>query len=616
MSVNTIGYVADPPLYYFTGLQYNPDFYTENGIGNSGSITKAYLDATYLRKIGVANSSATVTNFFGPVTCSQGLTLTGGIACDSIIVSGSASIANLNISTITASTITASTIAATTSMNTNLIINSSATLPVLLSTTTNLIPVGTSATAGLAIGWNPPVPGSGQTNFINYGQASLSDGGGFLFSALNTVNPISNFISMVRYIHGGLYIHPNCGQISMPDRNLGSFTTNISQTGNVFSINSNGTSTSISLICGDTTGALTNVISANTIGTTIYGNLNPASNTTFNSFHPTTSLGNNISTNTTQYATVGFVNSVIPAIPVSLLGLNNVWTGTNAFNNSIPTTTLTPTTATQMVTKSYVDASIPASLLPLNNSWTGLNNYSQRIEMTIKTDPSSTCLGTGSGGNLGTLAIGSNITLIGQSSGLLEVNSSNETICGGGSGPTVLGNYSGNAVIGSSSQYLGNNNTIVGSGAGNFSTTVAYSNSTCLGFGSLMTSSNQITLGRVTETVLIPGNFTVAGQVKLSTSTYTAAISNVLTFIPMTIFFTPIAGMGFVLPLPSAANSGQTFALRKINAGSGTAIIFSAGVLATVWCALNSSVAANQYSLLAVWQSVWLSNGSLFFQIS
>ena len=56
-----------------------------------------------------------------------------------------------------------------------------------------------------------------------------------------------------------------------------------------------------------------------------------------------------------QYATVGYVSSVIPT---SLIGSNNTWTGTNTFNTSLPTTTLVPTLSTQLTSKSYVDSAI------------------------------------------------------------------------------------------------------------------------------------------------------------------------------------------------------------------------------------------------------------------
>ena len=38
---------------------------------------------------------------------------------------------------------------------------------------------------------------------------------------------------------------------------------------------------------------------------------------------------------------------------------NNVWTGANSFNTSLPTSTLTPTTANQLVTKAYCDLKAP-----------------------------------------------------------------------------------------------------------------------------------------------------------------------------------------------------------------------------------------------------------------
>ena len=39
----------------------------------------------------------------------------------------------------------------------------------------------------------------------------------------------------------------------------------------------------------------------------------------------------------------------------NLIGSNNEWTGTNAFNTSLPTSTLTPSSSTQLITKGYAD---------------------------------------------------------------------------------------------------------------------------------------------------------------------------------------------------------------------------------------------------------------------
>jgi hypothetical protein len=45
----------------------------------------------------------------------------------------------------------------------------------------------------------------------------------------------------------------------------------------------------------------------------------------------------------------------------NVIGSNNTWTGTNAFNTSLPTSTLTPTTGIQLTTKTYVDSAVSSS---------------------------------------------------------------------------------------------------------------------------------------------------------------------------------------------------------------------------------------------------------------
>ncbi len=57
---------------------------------------------------------------------------------------------------------------------------------------------------------------------------------------------------------------------------------------------------------------------------------------------------------------------------------NNSWTGTNTFNTSLPTSTMTPSASTQLTTKAYVDSAISSgggsSLLSSSNTWTGTSN--------------------------------------------------------------------------------------------------------------------------------------------------------------------------------------------------------------------------------------------------
>lgn len=664
MSQNPVGYVADPPLYYFNGLQYNPDFYGDNTIVGGGNITKAYLDATYLKKIGVANSSATVTNFFGPVSCSQGLTLTGGINCDSIIASGSISCVSLSLTgtfscsslgvtgvvsiggisntsgiidsvsisspNITGTIVNGGTVNATNSsgnssfsggisiggtVNVNIFNNSSSTLPYILYCGTVSFPSTTSTVSGMGIGWNA-LSGTGECDLINYGQ--YGGGGGFNFSTITNASVNRNLALLSVYGNGGFTINPACGQLRIQDINSGAFNTIISQGNNQSFYNTTGINSQIVFQCANASAIGANVMAMNTNNVQPFVNFSPNSTTTFNSFHPTTTLA--LPTLANQYATVGYVSSVNNP---SLLPLNNTWSGTNAFNTSIPTTSLTPSTSNQFATVGYVTSQTPASLLPLNNTWTGLNTFTQRIQMTIKTDPTTTCIGTGSGGNLGTLATGSNNTLLGQSSGLLEVNSSNETICGGGSGPTVLGNYTGNTVIGSSSQYLGNNNTILGTGAGNFSTTVAYNNSTCIGSGTIMTASNQIVLGRSTENTIVAGTMSINSLLSINGNfaqptggILIGGVQTTFTTIPPYIVFVPVAGMSFVLPAPNPSNAGQMFVLRKFGVGGGQTIIFSCVGNLSVWVPLNTNTANTSVAISTTWQVTFVSVNSVYMQIA
>lgn len=62
----------------------------------------------------------------------------------------------------------------------------------------------------------------------------------------------------------------------------------------------------------------------------------------------------------------------------NLLAGNNSWTGSNAFNTFLPTSTITPTTSTQLCNKAYVDTKTTSTaLLSGNNTWTGTNTFSQ-----------------------------------------------------------------------------------------------------------------------------------------------------------------------------------------------------------------------------------------------
>jgi hypothetical protein len=59
---------------------------------------------------------------------------------------------------------------------------------------------------------------------------------------------------------------------------------------------------------------------------------------------------------------------------------NNIFTGTATFNTSLPTSTLTPSTSTQLVTKAYADTKTTLTEVQANtNTWTGSNSFTSNV---------------------------------------------------------------------------------------------------------------------------------------------------------------------------------------------------------------------------------------------
>ena len=437
-----------------TGLKIFSSVITSNGINDSLSITSPTITGSTIVNGGTFNATniAGTSNFYSTSIIG---TLTATVSTSSGYFTATS---GAGTSTFYGTNVNGQLSA--NSLNTNLITNSSASLPITISTlVTSSIPTVIDTIRALRIGWNGFAVGQGETDFINCAQGG---DGGFSFSVTNAIFASKQIATL--YTGGGLRIFPACGQLQVDDQLAGAYSLNLLQSGTLSFISSRGINTTLFIQCGDGTGAATNVFQASTTAINTLVNFSPTSTTTFNAFHPTTSLGNNLSTNTTQYATVGYVNG---ATPTSLLGLNN--------------------------------------------TFTGLNTYTQRIQMTIKTDTSTTCIGTNAGASLGTLTLGSSNTYYGYNAGVYSVNPNSETIVGAGSGPTISGSFNGNTVLGTQSVFNGAYNTIIGTSAGNLSTTTVYNSSTCIGSNSRITASNQITLGTVAETVLMPNTLTVQG---------------------------------------------------------------------------------------------------------
>ena len=638
---------SQQPTEYFNGIYYNPAFY----IHDVGTLTLAYINANFLKSVGVALSTATLTTFTGAVningvlTLTAGISLTGGLIVDNLTVNGTSTIIgqatftlapilpagfqfltntsqtisgtktfssvittngiNDNLS-ITSPTLTASTVcnapyfnATNATLNsslyglsvggilsTNLISNSSATLPITLYCGSVSYPSAINTNSGLQIGWNA-TGGTGETDLINLAQGAPANGGGFNFSTLSNSLTNSNLAFLGKYGNFGLTLFSGCGRLRINDRNGGAFYWSQSEEGATMQMSNSGISTSTTFNNGDASGVLINALTLNSSSVSPNINLNPLSTTTFNVSHPTTILGDNISTNTTQYATVGYVNS----------------TG-------------------------------GISILSLNNTFSGKNTFLQPIQMTIKGDVTITAIGSAAANNL-TTSSGVNSTFIGQSAGLLSTTTNADTIIGGGSGQIVAGTFFANTVLGSNSHYNGTNNTVIGADAGNFSTSIAWSNSTCIGYGSLITASNQITLGRATETVLMPNNANITNSLTFNNGTVQTDLkvtgnigfstfnlgsitsSSVFTRLYRCILYIPNGtGLTITVPEPTALNLGQIFTIRRFGTGGGQTVSLVTPSSAAVWCPINTGGFNTSYGISTVWQATFIVVSLSYVQIA
>ena len=104
---------------------------------------------------------------------------------------------------------------------------------------------------------------------------------------------------------------------------------------------------------------------------------------------PTETAGSN----NTRVATTAFVNTAL----TNLLSATNAWLGINSFNTNLPTSTIVPTTSTQLVNKNYVDTAISgvsAVSLSGTNAWTGTNSFNTNLPTSTLTPSNGSHLTT------------------------------------------------------------------------------------------------------------------------------------------------------------------------------------------------------------------------------
>jgi len=122
------------------------------------------------------------------------------------------------------------------------------------------------------------------------------------------------------------------------------------------------------------------------------------SSITFNTVLPTSTL---TPTTSTQLTTKTYVDSAITtaATAYAKLAAANAFTSTNTFNSFLPTSTLTPTTSTELTTKTYVDGEITTAAtayakLASGNAFTSTNTFNSFLPTSTLTPTTSTELTT------------------------------------------------------------------------------------------------------------------------------------------------------------------------------------------------------------------------------
>ena len=229
---------------------------------------------------------------------------------------------------------------------------------------------------------------------------------------------------------------------------------------------------------------------------------------------------------------------------------NNIFTGANTFNTTLPTSDVTPDGDTDLVTKAYTDSTFltPSMadglyMAQFGNVVGGTSNFvkfGNNLANNLSAGSYSLAVGTSSlphlvtandqiavGNNLiqgfvsGTfshilafgsyifnvLTTGTNNLGVGNNVFPVLTSASNNVGIGftvfvsnlTGTYNTAIGTFSGQRVLGSYNTMLGSN---TGQASGDTNT---YNNSTAIGYGATINASNQIMLGTATETVYIAG---------------------------------------------------------------------------------------------------------------
>lgn len=132
------------------------------------------------------------------------------------------------------------------------------------------------------------------------------------------------------------------------------------------------------------------------------------------------------------------------------------------------------------------------------NITSGAANMCIGLQACLNSSTATDNIGVGTQSGSGFTTGGANVC-IGTRAGIIT------TTFGGSSNNVSIGTEAGQGL----GAFGGNNNTVIGHRANFTANTASFSNSTCIGVNSVITASNQITLGRTSEFVCCPNNLVV-----------------------------------------------------------------------------------------------------------
>ena len=260
-----------------------------------------------------------------------------------------------------------------------------------------------------------PLYASSNSAFISVSEGTVNSLSGWV--EINDIEPnkvgttpliFSKYYSFSYRLGQGLYTNTQSGQIYINVDSSLNFINYLDNTAGTLNIGTNTNNINIgkvngsnNKICVTQNGVgINNNNPSSSYALDVNGNIN--SNGTIYSIGSSTGsliVSNNIimggvfNTNYIQFPD-GSKQYTAPVVSI-LSTSNNTWTGTNTFNTSLPTSSITPSSGTQLTTKTYVDTAISgASILGTNNTWTGTNTFNTSLPTSTITPTTTTQLTT------------------------------------------------------------------------------------------------------------------------------------------------------------------------------------------------------------------------------